>query len=145
MSKNKSDFRFTGDERLAAHLRMYSKDMTEKVARGMFDFAGEIMARSLKLVPNITGELAGRSFLEGPLLSKDGSEYVMIVGYEKHGAPTGLINPDTKGDFYAVPVHECVDYRHRPGKQAKFLEQPYKEAESEYLEYMAELAKEARP
>lgn len=144
MTANKSDFKVVGDERLAAHLRMYSKDMSEKVARGMFEFAGEIMARSLELVPNVTGELASRSFIEGPLLTDDGSEYYMIVGYEKHGAPTGKENPDAEGQFYAVPVHECTDYHHKEGKQAKFLEQPYMEAESEYLEFMADVTAEAQ-
>ena len=144
MSKNKSTLNISGDERLAANLKMYSKDMTEKVARAMFEFGGEIQRRSEQLVPRDTGELASRSFVEGPLISKDGSEYLVVVGYEKHGAPTGTQNKDTKGQFYAVPVHERMDVNH-PNGQAKYLEQPYKESASEYLEYMAEAAEEARP
>ena len=68
MSTNKSSFNISGDERLAANLKMYSKDMTEKVARAMFEFGGEIQRRSEQLVPRDTGELASRSFVEGPLL-----------------------------------------------------------------------------
>lgn len=143
MTENKSDFHINGDERLAAHLRMYSKDMTEKVAKGMLQFGGDIMRKSVELVPKDFGELAARSFVEGPMETEDGSEYVVVVGYEKHGAKTGTENPDAEGNYYAVPVHEMTEVRHENG-QAKFLEQPYLEAEAEYLEFMAEIAEEAK-
>lgn len=144
MVKNKSNLTLERDERLASNLKMYSKDMTEKVARAMFEFGGEIQTRSELLVPNDTGELQSRSFVEGPMLSKDGSEYLVVVGYEKHGAVTGKKNKKAKGQYYAVPVHERMNVNHTNG-QAKFLEQPYKEMADEYLPYLAEAAEEARP
>lgn len=144
MSKNKSTLTIEDEERLAANLKMYSKDMSEKVAKAMLEFGQEIQRQSEQLVPRDTGELAARSFTEGPLLSKDGSEYLVVVGYEKHGAPTGQTNKDTKGQYYAVPVHERMNVNH-PNGQAKFLEQPYKEMSKEYLRYLADAAEEARP
>lgn len=144
MSSNKSTLTIEGDTRLAANLKMYSKDMTEKVAKAMMDFGGEIMRQSIELAPIDTGELRARAFVEGPLLSKDGSEYLVVVGYEKHNAPTGTVEPKSRGNFYAVPVHERLNVNHPTG-QAKFLEQPYKEMADGYLKYMAEAAEEATP
>lgn len=142
MSKNKSSTVLVGEERLAAKLSMYNKDMTEALAQAMLKFGFEIQRASEHLVPRVTGELAARSFTEGPLT--DGTEYHVVVGYEKHGAQTGLVNPETKGTFYAVPVHERLSAQHKPGKQAKFLEQPFKEKAGEYLEWMARAAEKVR-
>lgn len=144
MKGNKSNLSIAGDDRVASKLKIYSKEMSEAVARAMFEFAGEIQTQSELLVPNDTGELQSRSFVEGPMLSKDGSEYLVVVGYEKHGARTGKKNEDAIGNFYAVPVHERMNVNH-PNGQAKYLEQPYKEMADKFLPYLAEAAKEARP
>lgn len=139
---NKSDAKLIGEERLAAKLGVYSKDMTEALAKQMLKFGGEIMAQSVEIVPKDFGELAARSFVEGPLT--DGNEYFVIIGYEKHGAPTGSKNGDAKGNFYAVPVHERLNARHKPGTQAKYLEQPFKEMAARFPHEMAEAARKVR-
>ncbi|MBE6506420.1 MAG: hypothetical protein E7Z72_00640 [Methanocorpusculum parvum] len=131
----------TGDDRLVAMLERSMKDMTETAAKAMMKFAGEIMGRSVDLAPIVTGELRSRSFIEGPLINASGTGYIAVIGYEKHGVSSGGKNPNAKGNFYAVPVHERLDVRHPKG-QAKFLEQPYKAASGEYLEYIANAVKE---
>ena len=43
---------------------------------------------------------------------------------------------------YAVYVHENLDARHEPGKQAKYLEQPAREKRAEILKIVEEKAKQ---
>ena len=40
---------------------------------------------------------------------------------------------------YAVDQHENLFYRHLPGRQAKYLEQPFRENAEEFLKRMREL------
>lgn len=137
-----------GEQSLASHLTMKSTEMCEACARAMLTFANEILARSARLVPKKTGELVARGFTEGPLLSDDGLQYYAVVGYEKHSdhfpKTSGTADDGTKPkpDHYAVWVHERTDLHH-PNGQAKFLEEPYKAATDEYLEYLAEAAKKS--
>lgn len=53
----------------------------------------------------------------------DGADIVVIVSY---------------GTNYAIFVHEDLNARHKPGKQAKFLEQPFREKHDRMMEIVAE-------
>ena len=46
---------------------------------------------------------------------------------------------------YAVPVHENLEAAHKPGKQAKFLEQPAREKEREIAQTVVEAVKRGHP
>lgn len=133
------------DERIAATLTRYREQMDETAAQAMVTFAGEIERRSNAIIPVDTGEQRARSFVEGPLLHEGTNTYTVVVGYEKRGARTGTVNPDTRGTFYAVPLHERLDIRHKDGKQAKFLETALKEMAPRFEEYMAKRCRQVEP
>jgi len=114
-----------GDDMLMAKLQVEEAKMNHKVARAMQKAGGQIIKESLPLVQFTTGEMAKRSFNEGPLLKKH--VYTQVVGYEKFSPgttemlPYGEVNPKARGVSYAVPLHENMEARHSNG-QAKFLE-----------------------
>ncbi len=137
----KPTLKLKGSEKLAKRLELGGKNMTDAAARAMVTFAGEIERQSNALIPVDTGEQRARSFVEGPLEDREGN-YVVIVGYEKHGAETGMKNQDVRGDFYAVALHERTNVRHTNG-QAKFLETAVKNAMPEYATYIAKKTKKA--
>lgn len=128
---------FTGDERLAEALAAYAENMTEEVARAMFDFGNEVIAQAIELTPVDTGELRSRAFVEGPFLTDDEEYYAVVVGYEKH-------DENTTGDYYAVPVHERTHVHHDNG-QAKFLEEPFKRMQSKFISELGDAAQKVKP
>lgn len=136
MTDNQSTLEFTGDERLAEALATYAEQMTEEVAQAMFDFGGLVLNEALKLTPIDTGELRSRGFVEGPFQTQDEQYYAVAVGYEKH-------DENGKGDYYAVPVHERTNVHHEVG-QAKFLEEPFKRLQKEFIRQLAEAAQEVK-
>lgn len=133
-----ASFVIKGDSELAANLKAYKDNMSAELAETMMELAGEIIRRSAEIVPKDTGELASRSFVEMVGDPKDQS-FNAVAGYERNGLNYGSVNKDSAGKFYSVPVHERLEINH-PNGQAKFLEQPFKEVESEYLEELRKAA-----
>lgn len=137
MTATQNTLTFTGDERLAEALAAYAEDMSEEVARAMFEFGGRVLAEATELTPIKTGELRSRGFVEGPFETDDGQYYAVVVGYEKH-------DENGSGDYYAVPVHERTHVHHDKG-QAKFLEEPFKRLQSQFINELGEAAQKVRP
>lgn len=137
MTDNQSTLEITGDERLSVAMAQYAEQMSDEVAQAMFEFGGHVMNEAIRLTPIDTGELRSRAFVEGPFLTADEKFYGVVVGYEKH-------DDNQRGDYYAVPVHERT-YAHHETGQAKFLEEPFKRLQSEFLRELADAAKKVRP
>lgn len=134
-----ASFEIKGDSELQANLKAYAENMTAELAEEMMEIAGEIIRRSAIIVPKDTGELASRSFVE--MVGDPADEtFSAVAGYERNGLNYGSSNPDMRGKFYSVPVHERLNVNH-PNGQAKFLETPFKELEPEYLRTLAKAAK----
>lgn len=135
-----TSFVIQGDAQLQANLKVKAENMTAELAQQMMEIAGEIIRRSAVIVPKDTGELASRSFTEMVGDPTD-QTFAAVAGYERHGLNYGDVSPETRGKFYAVPVHERMNVNH-PNGQAKFLEVPFKQMEPEYLKLLADAAKE---
>lgn len=69
---------------------------------------------SKKVVPVDTGDLRGSGDIR--VKGKGFKTRIQIGYFEKH---------------YAIYVHERTDLRHKPGKQAKYLSEPLKKAQSQ--------------
>jgi hypothetical protein len=78
-------------------------------ARGLFFGAEHILEQSRRLVPHLTGDLELDS-----VASVDEGQLKAAVSYGLGVAAA-----------YAVPQHEEMDFHHAPGRQAKYLEQPF--------------------
>lgn len=107
------------DRRLREVLR--KADNAPQVAgRALYEEANVIFNKSQKLVPVVTGALAGSGRVTVPSVNASGVE--VEIGYGGAAAP------------YAIYVHERLDLNHKYAgaknaqAQAKFLEQPVLEA-----------------
>lgn len=80
----------------------------------------DIAGRADELVPEDEGILAGSQDIEGP--SRSGNMFTATISY---GGPA---------EAYALVQHERLDYKHRGGRQAKYLEQPFVEEVSSWPE-----------
>jgi len=130
-------------EGLTAKLDGYADDMLDKVIQGLKECGGELEAEAVKLTPVDVGEMRSRSFVSDVYVNESGNLEI-AVGFERHGAETGMVNPKARGVLYAVPLHERTNVRHKVG-QAKFLETARNNFEREFLLSMREYCKEAKP
>jgi len=81
-----------------------AKRIRDAAAQGLSDAGEHLLEESLRIVPIEDADLARSGFV-----SVDDDELTAAVSY------------DTP---YAVRQHEELDYRHDPGRQAKYLEEP---------------------
>lgn len=100
----------TGVSKVLSRLRMSKSATAGGVGRGL-KMAGLFLQReSQKIVPVDEGNLKGGAFTRN--IGGSGFDTDVVVGYVAD---------------YAVYVHEDLQARHKPGKQAKYLEKPARE------------------
>ena len=143
VTKKDSGMYIANVEGLTAKLDRYTDDMLDKVVQGLKECGGELSAEAVKLTPVDVGEMRSRSFVSDVYVNESGNLEI-AVGFERHGAEMGTVNPKSKGVLYAVPLHERTNVRHKVG-QAKFLETARNNFEREFLQSMREYCKEAKP
>ena len=112
--------------------------------------AGLFLQReSQKLVPIDTGALRASAHTRA---EGEGFDTEVIVSYgggtvgvekrreraEKKAAKAGKVSKWVHPSNYVVYVHENLEARHKPGKQAKFLEQPAREKQQRMGQIVAE-------
>ena len=143
VTKKDSGMYIANVEGLTAKLDRYTDDMLDKAIQGLKECGGELSAESVKLTPVDVGEMRARSFVSDVYVNESGNLEI-AVGFERHGAETGTVNPKARGVLYAVPLHERTNVKHKVG-QAKFLETARNNFEREFLLSMREYCKEAKP
>lgn len=110
-----STLHITGVERVRAALRRMSRaGGDEALGRALYREGEAIMAKSKEIVPVDTGVLRSTGRVIPPV--QRGGETVVALGFGGPSAP------------YAARQHEDLSLRHKPGQQAKYLEQPAVEA-----------------
>jgi hypothetical protein len=107
-------FEHSGAEELQAALEKLQEAAPIQGAGAMLEEAHAIRAASVEIVPVDQGILRASAEVQGPHFHF-GSAFV-VVGYGGAAA------------HYAVEQHENLKFKHSPGQQAKFLEQPAREA-----------------
>ncbi len=113
--------RVTGGQALRANLQRAGASAAVELNAAMYQEAEAIMAVSKRIVPVKFGTLRG-----------SGRVVPMNKGRGKLGYALGgwaLVYGDAAED-YAIVQHERLDYRHTPPGQAKYLEQPFREAQT---------------
>jgi hypothetical protein len=110
------------DEAGIKRLQMRFQGATQKVGAEAFDALSEIgkdlLGKSNAIVPIEDNDLRDSGFYD---VREDAAGPYLVVGY------------DTE---YALIQHENLDYRHDPGRQAKYLEQPMNENWPRYAELL---------
>ena len=103
-----------GADGLQAVLAALGPEAVRAAAAALYREAEAIMTASKEIVPVDQGILKGTGHVELPEVR--GGAVEVVMGYGGPAAP------------YAIYVHEDVMLRHKPGQQAKYLEQPALEA-----------------
>lgn len=103
-----------GDQQLLKRLRNARRDMARRVGSALYAEAWVIMSKSKRIVPFESGVLAASGTVLLPEVRS--TDVTVRLGYG--GAASA----------YAIVQHEHEGFRHAPGRQAKYLEQPLRDA-----------------
>jgi len=109
-----------GTKSITRALEARRKATIKGLRKGLYQAGLFLQRESQKIVPIDTTDLkeSADTRMEGT-----GRDVAVIVSY---------------GTDYAVYVHEDLEARHKPGKQAKFLEQPFREKRERMREIVVE-------
>lgn len=103
------------------------QNVTEKgLRKGLFRAGLFLQRESQKIVPVETSILKNSAHTR---MVGTGMDVAAIISY---------------GTDYAMYVHENLEARHKPGKQAKFLEQPLRDHQERLREIIAQAIRETK-
>lgn len=111
----------SGIDRVLRNLKKSRGTIGASVSRGLKRGGLLLQRESMKIVPVDKNILRSGAFTRN--VGGEGFDTDIIVGYQAE---------------YAVFVHEDEEARHRPGKQAKYLEAPARQFRPEILKIIAE-------
>ena len=111
----------SGVKEIKASIKVLKKAGGKGIERGLKRAGLFLQRESQKIVPIETGTLKGSADTRS---KGRGEKTEVTVGYY-----------DTD---YAIYVHENLEARHKPGKQAKFLEEPLRNKRERLREIVAE-------
>ncbi|HQN48347.1 MAG TPA: hypothetical protein PL104_02685 [Caldisericia bacterium] len=123
MSEN-YEVKIEGIEELQRNLKNLAKKNVETAKKAMTDIGYDLLMKSRAIVPIDKGILAQDS--DAGFIS----ETELIVTYGM-----GMARD------YAVIQHERLDFQHAPGREAKYLEKPFRENIQNYISTLAEKLK----
>ena len=106
----------TGTDRLIAALQKAGVAARKELGAALYVEGEAIMAKSKPITPIEFGPLRASGHVTLP--EDAGQRVVVSLGFGGPSAP------------YAVYVHERLELRHKPPTQAKYLEQPFREAQT---------------
>jgi hypothetical protein len=99
-----------GKAQVEAALDRAVESFEARLGAAMYVVANNVMTDAKRITPHDTGTLMASGYVTLP--EKRGSGMVVELGF-------GGFAKD-----YAVPQHENLDYKHDPGRQAKYLGEP---------------------
>ena len=105
----------SGVKELANALAAHGEAIDKAISQALYATGIEIRNKSGQLVPIDTGNLRSTRNVEFEDAGK-GREKQVTISYGDTATP------------YAIVQHERLDYNHKAGRQAKYLEQPFLEA-----------------
>ena len=114
----------TGMPKVLANLKRSKSITAAGVERGLKQGGLFLQRESQKIVPVDTSNLKNGAFTRNT--GGRGFDADVVVGYVAD---------------YAVYVHEDLQAKHKPGKQAKYLEQPAREKKGEIIKIIKEEAR----
>ncbi|MFA5432297.1 MAG: HK97 gp10 family phage protein [Candidatus Paceibacterota bacterium] len=119
------NIKIEGMDKLNSKLKLYAGISKTVTAKSLKKDLQDLQNKSSELAPYDLGDLAG---------SSDSDVKETFSGVE------GFVSFDTP---YATVQHEDLTYRHEPGKQSKYLEQPLKENIDRYVKNLGEAIRKA--
>ena len=101
--------------------------MDHGVKQGLSNWGEHVLAGAVEIVPIEEGDLSDSGIVQQTLDGK-----MVAIGFG-----SGTAAP------YAVPQHEHLEYRHDPGRSAKYLELPFMASKDDGMRIVADTVRGA--
>ncbi len=150
----KFDFNLEGIDEVCNNLDIYDEAAAKAATHAMVENTEALLGKSMRIVPHDEGMLEGSGSAKvqnvevahGTLRAlSDGTPVMVQTGNEPQSKPGEVIvGTVSYNKPYALEQHENLSYRHKEGRQAKYLENPLKEFVREFAKNIADALKGIR-
>jgi len=127
-----------GVEEMNERFDRMDKATAKNVAHAMVENTEALLGKSMRIAPLDEGTMIGSASAKVNLIevahgTKDGAP--ISTGSKPNAKPgQAIVGEVSFNTPYAARQHEELTYKHLPGKQAKYLEQPLKEFVSKFMQ-----------
>lgn len=118
------NFKVSGDKEMAEKMRKLAEKFKDKTLISVRIEAELIMTKAKDITPHDSGTLENSGTVDKPKRHY-GGEVTVLMWFGNSAID------------YAVEQHENLQFHHDPGRQAKYLEQPVREAQPGFAERVA--------
>ncbi len=150
----KFDFDFEGIDEVCNNLDLYDQKAIDAVTHAQVENTEALLGKSMRIVPHDEGMLEGSGSAKvnevevagvEPDEGEEGSFHVVSKGEPNSVRPGAVITGTVSYNKpYAARQHEDLSYRHKEGRQAKYLEQPLKEFVRQFAQNITKAIKGVR-
>jgi len=144
----KFNFDFEGIEETCNNLDLYDQKAVDAATHAMVENTEALLGKSMRIVPHDEGMLegSGSAMVQEEEIAHGTDDGAMVQTGKAPSARPGAVITGTVSynKPYALRQHEELSYRHKEGRQAKYLETPLKEFVREFAKNIADAVRSVR-
>lgn len=141
----KFDFNFEGVDSVCNNLDLYDQAAVDAATYAMVENTEALLGKSMRIVPHDEGMLegSGSAKVQNQEVAHGTDDGHMVQTGNKPDVSPGtvIVGTVSYNKPYALRQHEELSYRHKEGRQAKYLESPLKEFVREFAKNIADAVK----
>lgn len=138
----KFDFDFEGIDEVCNNLDLYDQKAVDAATHAMVENTEALLGKSMRIVPHDEGMLegSGSAKVQNEEIAHGTDDGAMIqTGNTPLVRPGAVITGTVSYNKpYALIQHENLEFEHKEGRQAKYLENPLKEFVREFAKNIAD-------
>ncbi len=135
-------------ENVCRNLDLYDEESVQAAAYAMVENVETLLSKSMRIVPHDEGMLqgSGSAKVQNQEVAHGNNNGTIIQTSEvPKVAPGSVIQGNVSfNEPYAARQHEELGYRHKEGRQAKYLESPLKEFVQTFCQNIADAVRDVR-
>lgn len=144
----KFDFDFEGIDEVCNNLDLYDQKAVDAATYAMVENTEALLGKSMRIVPHDEGMLegSGSAKVQNQEVAHGTDDGHMVQTGNKPDVSPGtvIVGTVSYNKPYALRQHEELSYRHKEGRQAKYLESPLKEFVREFAKNIADAVRSVK-
>jgi len=144
----KFNFDFEGIDEVCNNLNLYDQKAVDAATHAMVENTEALLGKSMRIVPHDEGMLegSGSARVQEEEIAHGTDDGTMVQTGKAPSVRPGVVITGTVSynKPYALRQHEELSYRHKEGRQAKYLENPLKEFVREFAKNIADAVRSVR-
>jgi hypothetical protein len=139
------DFKLEGVDEVCNNLDLYDQKAINAASHAMVENTEALLGKSMRIVPHDEGMLegSGSAKVQNEEIAHGTDDGTMVQTGKAPSVNPGAVITGTVSynKPYALRQHEELSYRHKEGRQAKYLENPLKEFVRQFAQNIADAVK----